>query len=1000
MFILGLGLWRVAAAQGMSTVNRGLLTRLLAAPTSRARHALLVSAGARIDAAFVDQVLNLAEDGHQSRRETLKLTEIALNAAQLLNAPPQVASALYDRGAAQAALGDTVSAGASYAQALAVYEKLGDHDGQANCLRGEGDLASTQGQNVQACALYAKAVAQFTAARDQQGVADSYVSLAVTQNAAGEHTQAFASYGRARDAYRTIGSRQGEADCYKGEGDVCCAENDHRQATARYLKALAIYRSLGRRESEAYTIQSLGDVSFQTGDYVGAMNDYHRARLIYESLKKTASAASCAEGEADMAVQMGDFAQGNDLYGQAFALYRGVGDTAGESACYKGMGEIAFFTHNHVRAQQMYSNAIDLDHARGDVNGEATCWQSKGDVALQALEPHDAMTYYANGERLFRKVANVGGEADCLKGEGDVYLYLSEFGNALDRYGMALPMYQQVGNRLGEAWDFHSRSICFENLGRLKDALQALDGARACVETSREWGGTPGLRSVVMEQFLVIYHDAARIALALGQYHKAFRLAEAGRYRSLNELMTNGGIHVYRYLDAAEHARGDALESALAQANARLSATLAVHPQDAARLQAGEQARQAALKALDVFEKQLYQKRPMLAAARGLRTVDAAMTSDLVPEGALFIEYVVCASQTLIFTVAPRGLCAVETAKIASADLAKRVQAYRDACMHRGAEWKHSPLEAARKRAELGQQLYDLLVKPALRGRPGQLILCPDGPLCELPFDALMNGSRYLVADYALSYTPSANLLRAAIERARLQSKAPLPPATAVVFANPEYGHRTWTLAPGHEQFALTPQPDTQDQASVLKQVFPTAAVYTGIAAQEARADHDLDRYRYIVFATHGMMDDQIPLYSALALAQPSAGSNTDGLLEARELAHMKLRASLIAMTSCTGGHGPGRAGNGQLGMAWAATVAGIPSALLTSWDPSVSCATPSVAGQLSPAACLLRDFFTQLSAGRPKAQALRAVQLSMMKNPQYADPACWAPFFLTGDWQ
>jgi CHAT domain-containing protein len=52
--------------------------------------------------------------------------------------------------------------------------------------------------------------------------------------------------------------------------------------------------------------------------------------------------------------------------------------------------------------------------------------------------------------------------------------------------------------------------------------------------------------------------------------------------------------------------------------------------------------------------------------------------------------------------------------------------------------------------------------------------------------------------------------------------------------------------------------------------------------------------------------------------------------------------------------------------------------------------------GQAAAEQVLIR-FYAEMRAGAPPAQALRASQMRMLNDPQFADPAHWAPFFYSG---
>jgi CHAT domain-containing protein len=47
-----------------------------------------------------------------------------------------------------------------------------------------------------------------------------------------------------------------------------------------------------------------------------------------------------------------------------------------------------------------------------------------------------------------------------------------------------------------------------------------------------------------------------------------------------------------------------------------------------------------------------------------------------------------------------------------------------------------------------------------------------------------------------------------------------------------------------------------------------------------------------------------------------------------------------------------------------------------------------------------MRLFYRELSAGAPKAEALRRAQLSVLRDPRRRHPFFWAPFVILGDWR
>jgi CHAT domain-containing protein len=48
----------------------------------------------------------------------------------------------------------------------------------------------------------------------------------------------------------------------------------------------------------------------------------------------------------------------------------------------------------------------------------------------------------------------------------------------------------------------------------------------------------------------------------------------------------------------------------------------------------------------------------------------------------------------------------------------------------------------------------------------------------------------------------------------------------------------------------------------------------------------------------------------------------------------------------------------------------------------------------------LMKRFYSNLKAGKPKDEALRLSQVDLLQSPETASPIFWAAFQLNGDWK
>lgn len=173
-------------------------------------------------------------------------------------------------------------------------------------------------------------------------------------------------------------------------------------------------------------------------------------------------------------------------------------------------------------------------------------------------------------------------------------------------------------------------------------------------------------------------------------------------------------------------------------------------------------------------------------------------------------------------------------------------------------------------------------------------------------------------------------------------------------------------------------------------------AVLTGSQASEANLRaRPLDQYRVLYFATHGLLPGELHCQAEPGLvlsppAEQARATDQDGLLEASEIAGLKLDADLVVLSACNTAASGGRFGGEALeGLAGAFFNAGARAVLASHWEvPSLSTVK------------LMTGLFAGLGreGGRGLAQALRQAQLQLIADAASAHPYNWAAFTMIGD--
>jgi len=162
----------------------------------------------------------------------------------------------------------------------------------------------------------------------------------------------------------------------------------------------------------------------------------------------------------------------------------------------------------------------------------------------------------------------------------------------------------------------------------------------------------------------------------------------------------------------------------------------------------------------------------------------------------------------------------------------------------------------------------------------------------------------------------------------------------------------------------------------------PFEALLTHVATATA----GLKDYRYVHFATHGLVNESKPELSGLILAQGNQ-SFEDGILYLGEIYNLNLNADLVVLSAYKTGLGKIARGEGLIGLTRGFLYAGANNLLVSLWQVNdVSSSN------------LIVDFYQQLLEGQSKSGALREAKLRLLEShTKYAKPYYWAPFVLVG---
>ena len=151
----------------------------------------------------------------------------------------------------------------------------------------------------------------------------------------------------------------------------------------------------------------------------------------------------------------------------------------------------------------------------------------------------------------------------------------------------------------------------------------------------------------------------------------------------------------------------------------------------------------------------------------------------------------------------------------------------------------------------------------------------------------------------------------------------------------------------------------------------------------------DLDKYRVIEFATHGLLNNDLPGLTEAALVLTPALPQDNGLLLASEIAALRLNADWVILSACNTAGADTAGGQPLSGLARAFFNAGAHTLMVSHWP-----VRPDPTKMLMVGA--IESMNKNPAIGR--AEALRKAEIDLISNPVYSHPLFWAPFVVVGE--
>ena len=907
------------------------------------------------------------------------------------------ASANNNLGLVYARLGRAREAIAAFQIALPIRQADNDKASELNTLNNLGGAYETLGEPGQALEYYKKALDGWQKTNDPRipiglnNVARALDTLGLWQTALGYYEEAL-------KLVQQQGSRRNEATFRYNIGDLFSRLNEPERALENYQAALLIHQENKNPRDEANVLAHIAQIYFSSGQTDQAIENYNRAVEILEKNKDALELRRV----------------------HAYTLI--------------GIATV-YLNRDPAKALEYSKKAKELSELAGDVQQEAEALEKMGQ-AYEALGQRTQALDSFNSALLSRR--NLGdrvGQASTLFEIAQLKSNLGEYREAANLSEDILKIVESLrGNLVSPQLrtSYFAKTQRYYELYidvkmRLYEVQHTVEDRAAALATS-EQKRARGLIDLLTEANADIRRGIDPTLLAQSRENEG-KLRSKSRLKEqiLNDISVNESL--------LERANTPQVVRRIDELKQKLTAIT----KDISDLS----------NEYDEIQTRIRSRSPKFSALNAPATLSTKELQDLLSADTALVQYSLGENRSYVWVVTNSdiqssplpGRAAIEelVQQTLNALTARSQKVDKETPTQRDARLRDADAAYARASAELAETVVGPIT-PLLKKK--RLVFVPDGALHLVPFAALPLATKsaagsetsrtpaMLLGDHEIINVPSASVI--ALQRKELTNRKQSPLSLAVV-ADPVFdqsddrfvelskqrGAKPVTTATS--AVAVDPAPASEMGNHVLQgalrdvgldpnalgrltksrweaidisSLVPRNESFVALGFQANRelvTSGKLSNYRYVHFATHGVLDLEHPELSGIVLSRfDEKGQPQDGYLRLYDIYNLNLPADLVVLSACQTGAGKQIRGEGLIALTRGFMYAGAASVVASLWKVDDNATAE-----------LMKRFYQEMFINQKKpSAALRDAQLSLAKTTRWKSPYYWAGFVLQGEWR
>ncbi|MCD9186386.1 MAG: CHAT domain-containing protein [Pyrinomonadaceae bacterium] len=836
----------------------------------------------------------------------------------------------------------------------------------------------------------------------------------------------------ALEKFRFAGNQKYEAMTLSSMGSFYTRIGNWNKAVELQKRSIEINRKIGAEDNISLLLTNLGTSYLRRNEPQKALEVFHESIKISEKREDIFNEIRTLNMLGNTYEELGDTVRAHEYQTRALEKAETEKEDSFSTQIFGDLGRLNANLGENRKAVEYFQKAIEAAQKSNNKRLEASAVGNLGVTFFGLGEKVKAFELLNRSLEINRSLTDKFGEAAALKKIGNLYLKLGENDKAIENIDKSLEIYRSLEDtqNLAETLLLSAKT----ESQNLEAAQSKSEEAISLIEKIRLRVNVAELRdsfSANLQDFYSFYIET------LMKRHRAepnknfaalaLQASERARARGLLNLLAESNTDIRQGIDEKLIGKEQETQNFLTARLENLTKVL----NGKAKSEEIENLKQEITKIRADYEQiqlQIRTASPHYSSLTQPKTLDLTeIQTQVLDENTVLLEYVLGERQSYLWIVGKSDFRAIELP--AKFEIEQPAREFYEALTARNKQIKFETdeereIRIAQKDADLRNTSDELSAKilapamPFLNGK--SLLIVADGALQYVPFAALRSKKdSFLVETNEIVNLPSASVL--VLLRQEFGKRAPAP-KTLAVLADPIFdktderfqaiaGNRSMkevkpeliavsgkrTRDGGNfdrrDGFELQRLPFTRFEAEKIGTFVPEnqrEKLLDFAASRRSAMSPELANYRFVHFATHGILSNENPELSGIAFSMiDEKGREQDGFLRVGDIYNLKFPAEMVVLSGCKTGLGREIKGEGLVGLTRGFMYAGAKRVTVSLWDVNDEATSELMAG-------LYKEM---LGANKlTPAVALRRAQISMLKDKRWQNPYFWSTFILQGE--